>query len=564
MNKLWLYNIICLFIIIIRIFCFIIGVYVLFFIEVYMVEFILFSVYGVDFRVLLLFDWIRLFFGGVVFLISFCVVIYREWYIVRDFDRNKFILLLLIFILSIIVVIFSPSLIRILLGWDGLGIVSYCLVIYYHNYRSYSAGIITGVINRLGDVFLLLTVGLLFRYGSWNFYIYEKETHVVFSFIYFFVLIAGFTKSAQIPFSAWLPAAMAAPTPVSALVHSSTLVTAGVYLLIRFYYFIDDRWILIIGFIYCGLLTSFIAGLSANFEVDLKKIIALSTLRQLGIIIVRVRLGNLEIAYFHLVIHAVFKALLFLCGGKIIHLMGGYQDIRFMGGISLRIVLSITCLNIANFSLCGIPFMSGFYSKDLIFESLGVLNINLITIFLFFFCGVFSCTYRLKFWWVRRFVYYGGSDYLWEDNIYKSLFPEMILAFFGIISGSLIFWLGLPEVEEILVFGVDKIWPLIIVLIGVVSGIIFIYFILDFWWAEVWYLIIFIFDLSSLMAWVPFFSVKYIWTYDYGWGELIGAFGVSKIMGGVPMVFSGYQNIEFLVIFLILIIRVILVFFLFY
>jgi len=165
----WLYGLICAFLIVVRFFCFVFGFYVLFNFRVYVVDFLLFSPFGVDISLLLLFDWIRLFFGGVVTLISFCVVIYRIWYISGDKDGNRFILLVLMFILSIVVVIFSLNLIRILLGWDGLGIVSYCLVIYYYNYRSYSAGIITGVINRLGDVFLLIAVGLLFSYGSWKF-----------------------------------------------------------------------------------------------------------------------------------------------------------------------------------------------------------------------------------------------------------------------------------------------------------------------------------------------------------------------------------------------------------
>jgi len=201
--------------------------------------------------------------------------------------------------------------------------------------------------------------------GVENFYLMDRNAIAVLRIIYFFILVGGFTKSAQLPFSAWLPAAIAAPTPVSALVHSSTLVTAGVYLLIRFYYLINRSWILIGIILYIGLLTSFIAGLRANFEVDLKKIIALSTLSQLGIMVVRVSLGYLELAYFHLVIHAIFKALLFLCGGKIIHLMGGYQDIRFMGGISFRIIGRITCLNISNFSLCGIPFFVWLLFKGL-------------------------------------------------------------------------------------------------------------------------------------------------------------------------------------------------------
>jgi len=174
------------------------------------------------------------------------------------------------------------------------------------------------------------------------------------------------TKRAQIPFSAWLPAAMAAPTPVSALVHSSTLVTAGVYLLIRFSPAlggVEQRVLLLLA----GL-TMFMAGLGANFETDLKKIIALSTLSQLGVIMGILALGYAKLAFFHLLAHALFKALLFMCAGSVIHSVGGTQDIRSIGGLIYSMPLSITSINLANLALCGTPFLAGFYSKDLILE----------------------------------------------------------------------------------------------------------------------------------------------------------------------------------------------------
>jgi NADH-ubiquinone oxidoreductase chain 5 len=183
--------------------------------------------------------------------------------------------------------------------------------------------------------------------------------------ISFLVVLAAMTSSGQIPFSSWLPAAMATPTPVSALVHSSTLVTAGVYLLILFSPSFRC-WLNTILLLVSGL-TIFMAGLLANFEFDLKKIIALSTLRQLGHKIITISIGLSGLAFFHLLTHELFKALLFMCAGGAIHSMGNSQDIRFMGGLSIYIPFTSSFM-VSNFVLCGMPFLAGFYSRDFILE----------------------------------------------------------------------------------------------------------------------------------------------------------------------------------------------------
>lgn len=183
------------------------------------------------------------------------------------------------------------------------------------------------------------------------------------------ILLAAITKRAQIPFSAWLPAAIAAPTPVSALVHSSTLVTAGVYLIIRFYPSLREFYITKFLCFYLGAITCIIARTSATFENDIKKIIALSTLRQLGIMIMALGIEQPNLAFFHLITHALFKALLFICAGSIIHVKRRNQDIRLIGEIISIRPLNMTIFNIANLSLCGIPFIAGFYSKDAIVET---------------------------------------------------------------------------------------------------------------------------------------------------------------------------------------------------
>jgi len=187
---------------------------------------------------------------------------------------------------------------------------------------------------------------------------------------------------------------MAAPTPVSSLVHSSTLVTAGVYLLIRSRESFTPSIITVL--LYLSLLTIFIAGVGANFEFDLKKIIALSTLSQLGMMIIILCIGNAKLAVFHLLIHALFKALLFMCAGAIIHNLGNHQDIRYIGGVSYYMPLTCTCINISNFALCGLPFLSGFYSKDFIAEFLSFNFPGILVYSLFFISVGLTVSYSVR------------------------------------------------------------------------------------------------------------------------------------------------------------------------
>jgi NADH-ubiquinone oxidoreductase chain 5 len=326
-----------------------------------------------------------LLFVGFVFIISSLVILYSDDYMSGDVNIVRFIILVLLFVVSMFFLIIRPNIIRILLGWDGLGLVSYCLVIYYQNVRSYNAGMLTILSNRVGDVALLMVIAWIINFGGWNFVYYLEFLSSSFEMglISFLVVLAAMTRSAQIPFSSWLPAAMAAPTPVSALVHSSTLVTAGVYLLIRFSpafdSFLNSFLLLVSG------LTMFIAGLGANFEYDLKRIIALSTLRQLGLMIMTISVGLSALAFFHLLTHALFKALLFICAGGVIHFIGDSQDIRFMGGMASCIPFTSSCLMVSNFALCGMPFLAGFYSKDYILDIISMGYINIFGFFLLFF-----------------------------------------------------------------------------------------------------------------------------------------------------------------------------------
>nr|QIE11981.1 NADH dehydrogenase subunit 5 [Neverita sp. HL-2020] len=360
----------------------------------FLIEWNIMNISSCNMSFIFILDPVSLSFSNVVCLISGCVMMFSSSYMSHDPFLKRFTWLVMLFVMSMNLLVFIPSLPALLLGWDGLGIVSFALVIYYQNMKSLGAGMLTVLANRIGDVMILLSIGILVLQGHWiitlmfDFYLSFWVTLTI--------LIAAMTKSAQIPFSSWLPAAMAAPTPVSALVHSSTLVTAGVFLLIRFFPFLETQMFFKPTLLFISVLTLLMAGIGANYENDLKKIIALSTLSQLGVMMMSLGMGMPSLALFHLYTHALFKALLFLCAGAIIHNSSNTQDIRSMGMIYNQAPLTISCMNIANLSLCGAPFLSGFYSKDLILEISLFQPTNFLMVVLIFLATGMTAAYSLR------------------------------------------------------------------------------------------------------------------------------------------------------------------------
>lgn len=384
---------------------------------------------------LLYIDWIRLIFIRVVLLISSIVLIYRLIYIEIDKNIIRYFFLVLMFVFSIILIIIRPNIVSIIFGWDGLGLVSFCLVVYYQNYRSYNSGILTVLINRVGDVIILIIIGIIIIYGSWNIFFIKNIKLII-----FFLIVAGMTKRAQIPFSVWLPRAIAAPTPVSALVHSSTLVTAGVYLLIRF-----NRYLIIREFrkilIILSVLTIFISGLIANFEFDLKKIIALSTLRQLGLMMIILSVGFPILSYYHLLTHAIFKSLLFMRAGVIIHRIINNQDIRMIGGLNEFIPFTIYRFNLTLIALCGFPFIAGFYSKDIVIEIIYFRKFNIIIFVLSVISLMFTVIYSVR---LMYYSFFGEFKTIRCKMIIENLLINksiIILIILRIMIGSILNWM---------------------------------------------------------------------------------------------------------------------------
>nr|YP_010270207.1 NADH dehydrogenase subunit 5 [Amphioctopus fangsiao etchuanus]UJY97125.1 NADH dehydrogenase subunit 5 [Amphioctopus fangsiao etchuanus] len=400
----------------------------------YIISWEIFNVMSLFVELDILLDWVSCSFSGLVCLISSSICIFSVSYMKGDMHVNRFMMVLMLFVLSMNFLIFIPSFVSLILGWDGLGLVSFCLVIYYQNNKSLSAGMLTVLMNRVGDCFILAGISIMSLMGHWNYL-------CIWHFIFFeicmvFVVIAGMTKSAQIPFSSWLPAAMAAPTPVSALVHSSTLVTAGVFLLIRFYNYLIEVSFFCNFLLFISILTTFMSGVCAVYEYDMKKIIALSTLSQLGVMMMSLGLKMPMLSLFHLYTHAMFKALLFLCGGNIIHSFFGMQDIRDMKGVSYMLPFTSIIFNVSNMALCGFPFLAGFYSKDLIIEMVLNSNMNmLVAVFAMFgVCLTMLYSMRMSMYMVWGDVKSAVYENMMDDDKYVII--SMLILCMGALFGG--------------------------------------------------------------------------------------------------------------------------------
>ena len=403
-----------------------------------LVEIELWCLAASEVRFSLLLDFFSLTFLLCVVLITFRVITFSVSYMWESSSSRAFHLIVARFVSSMLALILRPNLITLMLGWDGLGISSFFLVIFYKRNKAFNAGLLTAISNRVGDALILISLSLGLFYSSFSFLPASQSLTDSPIVLLICLRVAACTKSAQIPFSAWLPAAMAAPTPVSALVHSSTLVTAGVYLLLRIVPLITASLRLtLVGLI--GAITITIASLRAFLESDLKKIVALSTLSQLGIIILSLSLGLPTIAFFHLVVHAFFKALLFIATGNLIHNSSDYQDLRRMGGHLPALPVTQATVIITKLSLCGVPFFSAFFSKELVLERLRSNSGGEFFVYVIIWTGVlYTALYSL------RFIYYilktsRSNALLWKsDNDLPIIFSIIILYFPRFFTGKLL------------------------------------------------------------------------------------------------------------------------------
>ena len=514
-------------------------------------EFIFLNSNSLEFIIYL--DWISFSFLRVVLFISSMVRLYSIEYIRNK--KEQFIYLIFLFVFSMVILIIRPNIITILLGWDGLGLVSYILIIFFQRDKSKNSGILTIILNRIGDVLIIFSSFILFLKGGLNFFFYSSISNY---FLILLVILAGITKRAQIPFSSWLPAAIAAPTPVSSLVHSSTLVTAGVYLIIRFrnYFFFFSLTIKFI--LLFSTLTIFISGIAANYEIDLNKVIALSTLSQLGLIIITLSINYIIISFFHLITHALFKALLFLCAGIILHNIKNNQDIQYIGKIIVFIPFTTICFNVANLSLCGFLFLRGFYSKDIILDNFFI-NKNNIIIFVILIISTgltVSYTLRLTFFLsiknINSFIFLKIK----ESKVFRIVL--ILITIFSIIIGFFF------NILLCIIFYEPRNIPSIIKLI--IPLIIFLFFNIRFlfykkkiiFFSSIWFLSLNTLSLKNLPI---FLNSKSFNSSNFGFFEFVGRQGLYKYLMLVTKkkriyIFSNLKILTFLRILIFLRLRI--------
>ena len=392
-----------------------------------------------------------------VSLVSMLVIVFSFEYMINDPFFNRFISLLSIFTFFMLFFVSSDNFIQFFLGWEGIGLCSYLLInFWFSRIQAVKSAFKALIVNRVGDVSLLAAFSIVFLlYGTLDFSIlktlipfYKFEYIYIFNYkinllflIGLFLLFGVLSKSAQIGLHTWLPDAMEGPTPVSALIHAATMVTAGVYLIIRISFIFEFIPYLLHYISLIGAFTAFFSATIALVQMDIKKLIAYSTCSQLGYMIFSCGLSLYSLSLFHLFNHAFFKALLFLSAGSIIHSLSNEQDLRKMGGLLKILPNSYISILIASLSLCGFPFLSGFFSKDFIIE-FSFLNFEVEKIFCFwlvYFCAFLTMLYSIKLLFLvfyGKFNYYKSKsiNYIYEGGLFIYI-AQVTLIIFSIFSG---------------------------------------------------------------------------------------------------------------------------------
>nr|CAY39369.1 NADH dehydrogenase subunit 5 [Radopholus similis] len=365
-------------------------------------------------------NYYKLFFLLILLVIFYLIIFFGNFYMNYYIYYYYYFFLMLIFLLSMFFLLLSSSFLFLIFTWDMLGLSSFFLVLFYGNSDSISGSLVTVLTNRIGDYFLLM---FIFLSG-----LFLNKFMLFMNYMFFFLLeLISITKSAQFPFMGWLPKAMSAPTPVSSLVHSSTLVTAGCFLLMHYNYFINFNFYFLI--IILSLFTIIFSSIMSFFELDFKKIIALSTLSQIGLCFFSFCLGFYFICLLHLLSHAIFKSVLFMQTGYLIYYSFSQQDLRLYNFYDNMYLYLKVQIMVSLFCLCGLMFYSGMISKHYLLEFFYTINLGfflLLMVFIMILMTFFYC-YKIFF---SFFNFNYNFNYLNFSFIY--FFLTLMLIFFSL------------------------------------------------------------------------------------------------------------------------------------